>query len=56
MHWPIVCISNHIMQGPEIGGVLELLANEDGDVVDRTDYVSLDERIAALNSWLTQQA
>lgn len=43
------------MQGPEIGGVLELLANEDGDVVDSVKYVSLAERIEALKSWLSRQ-
>ena len=43
------------MQGPEIGGILELLHNEDGDVADRSKFVSLDERIEALKSWLAHQ-
>lgn len=44
------------LQGPEIGGVLELLASENGDVVDRDNFVPLADRINALQAWLSKQA
>lgn len=43
-------------QGPEIGGVLELLENENGDVNDSKEYVKLEDRIAILKDWLSHQA
>lgn len=43
------------MQGPEIGGVLELLDLEDGDVVDSNRFVKLEDRIKILQDWLSHQ-
>ena len=44
-----------LMQGPELGGILELLSREDGDLVDNSDFVPLNERMEALKSWLSHQ-
>lgn len=46
--------ASHV-QGPEIGGVMELLSNEDGDVVDRSIFVPLQARFDTLKSWLAKQ-
>ena len=43
------------MQGPEIGGILELLHVEDGDVADSSKFVNLEDRIATLKEWLSHQ-
>jgi len=43
------------MHGPEIGGVLELLHLEDGDVADSSKFVKLEDRIAILKEWLSHQ-
>lgn len=44
------------LQGPEIGGVLELLERESGDVADSTHFVKLEDRIKILKDWLSHQA
>lgn len=44
-----------MLQGPEIGGVLELLHLEDGDVADSSKFVKLEDRIAILKEWLSHQ-
>lgn len=43
------------MQGPEIGGVLELLNLENGDVSDSSNFVKLEDRIPVLKDWLANQ-
>lgn len=45
----------YALQGPEIGGVLELLSEEDGDVVDKAEFRNLDDRINTLKDWLAKQ-
>lgn len=44
-----------VMQGPEIGGVLELLSEEDDDIVDREHYQNLSNRVETLKDWLSKQ-
>lgn len=44
------------MHGPEIGGVLELLENENGDVSESSNFVALEDRISILKDWLSHQA
>lgn len=44
-----------VLQGPEIGGVLELLNLEYGDVSESSNYVKLEDRISILKDWLSHQ-
>ena len=44
-----------MLQGPDVGEVLSLLALEDGDVADAGAYVALPERMQRLRTWVESQ-